>query len=1203
MHAATTPSRPPRPPGLRKRLAHLLAVCLTVLAAGTVAAPAASAATPVFTAKGPVGWDTLRHLDAFDIVPRGVQLKQFSSFDRKQGNLDQRNCLRTIGAAGCVMAEATGPGEIDQIWLTSITNGVQGDVSDLGNLVVVLDGTTVINSSLQSVVNGSLGAPFVYPLVANASQSSGGVHIDVPMTYTSSMLVYTTATPDPDYYHVDYRTFADASGVTTFDPSDRASDVLAMLNAAGTADPKPAQSGATTSTTPFTLAPGASTQVASVSGPAALSAVRLKLPQLAPPPSQLDPADDGRAFGSGGSSRFTVAIDPANQGVRLTRRLDQSVANQVADVLVNGTRVARWTALSQSTGRFVDQSVDLPASVTAGRSQLTITNQFVSSAVDFNEFTYWADSVIDGGLKRTDTVNVGDSASESGHSYAIAGQTWSGTRDRNALTYAANSVPLITDDGRAFGSGGSSRFTVAIDPANTGVRLTRRFDSTIADQVADVTVDGSPAGKWTAVPTASDGHLWVDQTLDLPASLTAGKSKITVANQFVSSAVDFNEFTYQVDSTVSGGTKRTDTVDVGDTASESAHAYTVTGQTWSGSRTFGYTPTGVLDSNQILASARIRISFDGTQTVDAPLGEFFGSSQYDGRVRSLMTGMDPGGTGWLSAWWPMPFSGTATVSVYNGSNRTVSGATAEVTSAPCSACASQLSAGTIAHFHATSHAVSADDQKAGQDYRILHAAGHGKFAGVALGMTGPSNRAYLEGNEHVYVDGSATPDPNGTGTEDYFNSGWYFINGPYTLPLTGNPSHQAAGYGCPANTDCTSAYRLTIQDAVPFTSSITYDLEHGFDFHAADGGHGDDVAASFSSTAFWYGDPGPVARTTDTLNVGDTGDESAHSYTSADPGTASTITATYEGNDGTQTPVTATGRATTASTSFTLAVDPANTGVVLRRTGDQSQKYQKAAVSVDGQSAGTWLEPLGNADHAWLDDTYQLPPSLTQGKSKITVTVAPVSGSPAWSASRYQAVSTVPVFTDTTPPATVAGAKARATGAGTVGVTWAASTDDAAVDHYAVYAAQNAAPAIDAGHQAGTTAVPSFVHAGLTAGQTWHYRVVALDAAGNASDPSSDVQVTVTGSPVKYWVDTSPTAPVYASPTSTTQTGTLNAGTNYVYCKVWGRQIGDATAYNHWWLKTDPDTGPANQYVSAYYLSRWGNDEAKDNNGTVIPDC
>src|SRR5262249_56491801 len=72
----------------------------------------------------------------------------------------------------------------------------------------------------------------------------------------------------------------------------------------------------------------------------------------------------------------------------------------------------------------------------------------------------------------------------------------------------------------------------------------------------------------------------------------------------------------------------------------------------------------------------------------------------------------------------------------------------------------------------------------------------------------------------------------------------------------------------------------------------------------------------------------------------------------------------------------------------------------------------------------------------------------------------------------------------------------------------------------------------------------------------------------------------------------------------TTQTGTVYQGTNYVLCKAWGREIRDGSGnYNHWWLKTDLDVGPANQWVSAYYLSRWGNDVAKDNNGTVIPTC
>ena len=88
-----------------------------------------------------------------------------------------------------------------------------------------------------------------------------------------------------------------------------------------------------------------------------------------------------------------------------------------------------------------------------------------------------------------------------------------------------------------------------------------------------------------------------------------------------------------------------------------------------------------------------------------------------------------------------------------------------------------------------------------------------------------------------------------------------------------------------------------------------------------------------------------------------------------------------------------------------------------------------------------------------------------------------------------------------------------------------------------------------------------------------------------------------------YWVDTYANAPGYASPTSTTQTGTLNAGTSYVYCRTWGREVRNGSSFNHWWLKTDLDVGPSNQWVSAYYLSRWGNDEAKDNNGDDIPGC
>jgi hypothetical protein len=650
------------------------------------------------------------------------------------------------------------------------------------------------------------------------------------------------------------------------------------------------------------------------------------------------------------------------------------------------------------------------------------------------------------------------------------------------------------------------------------VILTRRYDSSVANQVANVTVNGIAVGRWAPAGTGPNGQVWADESVTVPASVSAGQTSLTVTNTFVSSNLDFNEFHYWADSLVGGGQQRTDSVDVGNTASEGAHGYVIAGQTWSGTRTFGYFPTAVIDSNAILTGVRIRISFDGVQTVDAPLGEFFGSARYDARVRSLMTGMDPA-TGSLSAWWPMPFAGSAVVSLFNSSALTLSGVSAQVSSAPCATCASQLSSGQIGYFHATSNWVPANQQVPGQDYTILTASGRGKFAGVALGMIGPSSpaysRIYLEGNERVYVDGARTPNPAGTGTEDYFDSGWYFTNGPDSLPFNGNPSHQAGTYGCPDAVDCTSAYRLTIDDAVPFDSSLDYGIEHGFDFNAPGGGTGDDVAAEYTSTAFWYGVSQAGQKTTDTLAVGDAASESAHGYTTgAAAGNSGRLTDTFEGDDGAATPVAFPGRTTQSAVSFHLAVDPANSGVTLVRSGDQEAGYQQAVVTVNGQTAGTWLEPFANPLHRLLDDSFQIPPALTAGSSSLAITITPASGSPAWSATQYRAQSQVAPFTDSTAPAAVSGTAAHATGSASTLVTWTPATDDVGIDHYAVYAALGAAPSIDAAHLAGTVRDPSFAHTGLAAGQNWHYRIAAVDAAGNAGAASADVAVTV-GAPVK----------------------------------------------------------------------------------------
>lgn len=248
------------------------------IAPGIGAGPATSAVP--LGGKGLMGYDHYRRLDGLPDLPVGGQTLQFSSYDRTGGNDDgfsgQYSCLRQ-DPDGCVLAERQGAGEIASIWSTRDA----GDVRRTGNIKIELDGRVVLDAPLQDVVDGRLGAPYVYPLVANADLSSGGVYIKVPMPFQQSMRITTQFSPF--FYHVTYRAFADASGVPAFDPSDQANDVIGMLRNAGFRDPKPAAAGAKQIATPITnLAPGATARLADLTGPGSISELRLQIPQIRP---------------------------------------------------------------------------------------------------------------------------------------------------------------------------------------------------------------------------------------------------------------------------------------------------------------------------------------------------------------------------------------------------------------------------------------------------------------------------------------------------------------------------------------------------------------------------------------------------------------------------------------------------------------------------------------------------------------------------------------------------------------------------------------------------------------------------------------------------------------------------------------------------------------------------------------------------------
>ncbi|MFI6519005.1 hypothetical protein ACIBF1_25840 [Spirillospora sp. NPDC050679] len=128
------------------------------------------------------------------------------------------------------------------------------------------------------------------------------------------------------------------------------------------------------------------------------------------------------------------------------------------------------------------------------------------------------------------------------------------------------------------------------------------------------------------------------------------------------------------------------------------------------------------------------------------------------------------------------------------------------------------------------------------------------------------------------------------------------------------------------------------------------------------------------------------------------------------------------------------------------------------------------------------------------------------------------------------------------------------------------------------------------------------------------------DASGTASGAASGPRTSASPSALttvgeRFWVDTFKEAEGFTRPDSSSGVvGMLDAGRNWVLCRRWGsrEQRTDAQGrihHNHWWLLTNIDRyygdGGHNPrtWVSALYLSKWGDDEAKDNDGRDIPQC
>jgi hypothetical protein len=116
---------------------------------------------------------------------------------------------------------------------------------------------------------------------------------------------------------------------------------------------------------------------------------------------------------------------------------------------------------------------------------------------------------------------------------------------------------------------------------------------------------------------------------------------------------------------------------------------------------------------------------------------------------------------------------------------------------------------------------------------------------------------FFEGDDSTVVDGVMSI--HGTGSEDYFNGGWYAMldrwDGRVSLPL-----HGSLDYSLPF---CrTGGYRLYLSDKISFTENIFHSIEHGPKANL--------FPVDYTSLAFYYSDrplPDTTAPTAETTQV------------------------------------------------------------------------------------------------------------------------------------------------------------------------------------------------------------------------------------------------------------------------------------------------------------------------------------------------
>jgi len=208
----------------------------------------------------------------------------------------------------------------------------------------------------------------------------------------------------------------------------------------------------------------------------------------------------------------------------------------------------------------------------------------------------------------------------------------------------------------------------------------------------------------------------------------------------------------------------------------------------------------------------LKMSFDGENTVECPLGDFFGTAPGLSRYHSLPLKIFGEGKSFAESAWFMPFARQARISIVNLTN-TAYAVHATLSVVPCEWTDRSLL------FHAKWRIERDLPSRPHSDWTHLECKGNGRFVGGSLNVVNPVRGWWGEGDEKIWVDDDRFPSLFGTGSEDYFNYSW---SAPdlFWLPYCGQPRNDG-----PGNRGFVTNYRWHVADALPFDRSIAFYLE------------------------------------------------------------------------------------------------------------------------------------------------------------------------------------------------------------------------------------------------------------------------------------------------------------------------------------------------------------------------------------------